>query len=151
MDPVTLGVVAAALAVKSFEKFAEKAGEETATRGADILEKLVGWLRGRFSQADESAETTLTEVERVPDNARLQQSLAQAIRQRVESDPTFKTELEALIGEAQKSGTNISSFIQNAVGDDNVQIAHLQDSPVTINRGGPAYPVSPPRSGTAGA
>ncbi|MBT2555501.1 hypothetical protein [Arthrobacter sp. ISL-5] len=145
VDPVTLGVVAATLVAKYFEKFAEKAGEETATRGADSLEKLVRWLRSRFSEVGTGAATVLEDVARVSDSAKLQQSLAEAIKQHADADSTFKVELEALVEDAKRAGVAIPSVTQSAVGDRNVQAANTEHSNITVSQGGPAYPPSPPR------
>lgn len=134
MDPVTvtLGVAAAALVVKA----AEKAGEKLVDASTASLDRLVGWLRGRFTQSDGTTDAeALANVEAVPDSPSRVQALAEAIDKRSAEDPMFRTELEALLEQVRDAGVHVAPVLQSAVGNQNVQVAHVKGSTVSISYG----------------
>lgn len=142
MDPIALGVVATSLILRSLEKLADKAGEEAATRGADVLGNMVHWLRERFSKGDGVAAAALAEVERVPDSPRLQEALAGIIAAEAKADPSFGDQLEELVERARNAGIGVSSTVQTATGNQNVQNANIQSSSIKISQAGAASPGS---------
>lgn len=134
MEPVslTLGAIAAALVAKAADKAAERAVEG----GETVLERLVGWLRQRFSGEEQrEAQTALAHVEQVPDSPSRLGALAEVIDRRAGADAEFRSELEALVKEAQAGGVDIGSIAQTAWGDQNVQIAGVEGSSINLTYG----------------
>ncbi len=133
MDPVSLGVIVAALVAKASDKAAERAVDE----GAGALARLVGWLRKRF--ADDGAveaSAALAKVEEVPDSASLVRGLAAVVDRRAE-DPGFRSELQGLVEQAQAAGVDVGSIVQTAWGDQNVQNAGVTGSTINVSYGQP--------------
>ncbi|TFB94828.1 MULTISPECIES: hypothetical protein [unclassified Cryobacterium] len=131
VDPVTLGVVAAALVVKA----AEKVGEKAVDGAANALEKMVVWLRKRF-EGDKDAEAALKGVEEVPDSPSRAGALATVINQRADADEAFKSELAAWVKETKAAGVktgDVSLIADHATGV--VQNANVSDSTITVSYG----------------
>ena len=140
VEPVTLGVIVAALASKTFDRAVDASVEA----GEGILRRLVSRVRERFSGAgDLEAVRVLELVEEVPDSQRLTGQLAAAVDLHAVADQTFAADLEALVGEARAGGVKVEQITQSAWGDANVQIADVAGSQITIDRGG-RPPASPP-------
>ncbi len=130
VDPVTLGVIAAAFVVKA----AEKAGEKAIDAGAKALGKLGAWLRERFSDDKDGVEA-LKRVEEVPDSPSRVGTLADAINRRAANDESFKNELEALVDEVQAAGVNtgdVTQTVKNSTGT--VQIANTSGSTISVGK-----------------
>jgi len=141
VEPVTLGVIVAALASKTFDRAVEASVEG----GEGVLRRLVSRVRQRFSGAgDLEATGALELVEEVPDSQRLAGQLAEAVDRHAGADPAFAADLQALVSEARAGGVKVEQITQSAWGDANVQIADVAGSQITIDRGGrpPASPSS---------
>jgi hypothetical protein len=141
VEPVslTVGAVVAALVMKA----AEKGGEELAEGASSVVGRVVGWLRARFSRTvDSEASSALAKVEEVPDSPSRAKALAEVLDSRAEADPEFRVELERLVEEAKASGVDVKSITQTAFGDQNVQVADVQDSSVKVS-----YDGTPPVTG----
>lgn len=136
MEPVsvTLGMVVAALLAKAADKAVERAVEG----GEGVLAGLVSWLRQRFSGDDEDeARTALADVEQVPDSPSRLQVLAGVIDRRASVDAGFRSELEALVKQAQADGVEVGTISQTAWGNQIVQIGGVADSPINLTFGQP--------------
>ena len=132
MEPVssTLGAIAAALVAKAAERAVEG--------GEGALVRVVGWLRQRFSgEGQHEAQTALAYVEEVPDSRSRLGALAEAIDRRAAADAGFRSELEALVQQAQAGGVDVGSIAQRAWGDQNVQIAGVEGSSINFGYGQP--------------
>jgi hypothetical protein len=137
VEPVslTVGAVVAALVVKA----AEKGGEELAEGASSVLGRLVGWLRSRFlGKGDDEASLALARVEEVPDSPSRVGALATVLDARAEAEPGFRVELTRLVEEANEAGVEVKSIRQSAVGDQNVQVAEVGGSTVTVSFGASA-------------
>ncbi len=141
VDPVTLsiGALAVAFVVKTVDKAAEKVGEGLPAAVGRVRD----WLRERFSRQDAEAAQALDMVEAGPDSLSKLRDLAELIDRRAEADPTFKTELQELIAQAQTSGVDMVDVSQIAQGIGIVQIAHNTNSTITVNQGGIPLPATP--------
>jgi hypothetical protein len=139
VEPVTVGVVVAALAAKA----AGRAADATVDAGEGVLRRLVDRVRARFAGAgDADAARVLELVEEVPDSEQLRGRLAEAVDRHAGADSAFAGELDALVGEARQGGVNVEQITQSAWGDGNVQIGGVADSQITID-GGDRAPPSP--------
>lgn len=137
VEPVslTIGVVVAALVTKA----AEKAGEELTEGAAPVLVRLVGWLRKRFSgKSDDGALAALAQLEDAPDSPSRAAALARVVDERVQTDPEFRVELARLVEQVKAAGVAVTSVTQIASGDQDVQVADVQGSTVTVSFGGGA-------------
>lgn len=144
VEPLTLGVIVAALVAKALDRAEDQAIEG----GEGAIRRLVGLLRERFSGTqDEAASTALVKLEDVPDSPTLVRHLAEVVDQRADTDPGFRAELESLVREARSDGVDVDSIAQVAVGDQNVQSADLVDSDVNVSYGSPPAHRPTPRSG----
>ena len=130
MEPVslTLGAIVAALVAKAAERAVEG--------GEDALARLVGQLRRRLS-GEREAQTALAHVEEVPDSPSRLGALTEVINRRLEADPGFRSELEALVQQAQAGGVDVGSIAQTAWGNQNVQIAGVEGSSISLGYGQP--------------
>jgi hypothetical protein len=132
MEPVTLGVIAAALVAKALDRAEDRVVED----GEGVLRPLVGALRDRFSRADDQAGTTALErVEDAPDSPTRVRELAKLLDERAAGDPEFRGELLALVEQARTAGVKVGSIIQVVVGDQNVQNTGLVGSEVNVSFG----------------
>lgn len=132
MDPLTLGVVAAALVVKA----SEKSGEKLVDAGTAGLKRFVGWLREQFAQSGQASDATvLAKVESAPDSPSREQALADLINQRSEEDGAFKEKLADLIEQLRTEDGQVEQTVQSAVGNQNVQNANTHGSTVNISYG----------------
>jgi hypothetical protein len=134
MEPVslTVGAVVAALVAKA----AEAAGEEAAHGAAGAVRRVAAWLRARFSEdADESGVAVLQRLEAAPDSPSRVRALAAYVDDRARRDGAFREELETQVAEAQQAGVDVRGLWQVAVGDQNVQVADVTDSSVSISYG----------------
>jgi hypothetical protein len=134
VEPVTLGVIAAALVAKALDR----AEDEAVDAGTGVLKRLVGLVRDRFSR-DRDAPTTMavSRVQDAPDSPSRVRELAVAIDGVAEADPAFRSELEGLVEEARHSGLVVGAIVQTAMGNQNVQSAGLVDSQVNVSYGSP--------------
>lgn len=134
MEPVSLtaGAIVAALVAKA----AEAAGEEAAHGAAGALRRLAAWLRARFAEdADESGAAVLERLDEAPDSPSRVRALAAYVDDRARRDEAFREELEARVADAQQAGVDVRGLSQMAVGDQNVQVADVTDSSVSISYG----------------
>jgi hypothetical protein len=131
----SLGVVVAALIVKA----AEKAGEAAVEGGAGALSRLVAAVRQRFSSAgDAQATATLERVEDPPVGAKQRDALAEVIDAYAAEDGGWAEQLQALIGEADRGGVDVSGVVQQVYGNHNVTIADVMASTINIHGRPPA-------------
>jgi len=139
VEPVTVGVIAAALVAKALDR----AEDDAVDAGEGALRRLIAFLRHRFSHDVEAATSTaLARVEDAPDNLSQVQELAAAIDRVAELDPAFRSALEGLIAEGRRSGVDVGTIVQTAKGHQNVQIAGVADSEVHMSFGQPPPPTS---------
>lgn len=132
MEPVTLGVMAAALLTKA----AEQGGADIADAAKSAVGRLAKWLRDRFSSSDDPSELEkLNTAEQITDSERVRAALALAIDDRAGRDGDFAAELARLVNEAVDQGASTAPTIQTAVGNQNVQIAHVSGSTITTSSG----------------
>lgn len=132
MDPVTLtlGAVVSALVSRA----AGKVGEQTADAGWAVLGRLAGRVRRHFREhGDDTDRAALTRVEDPPASPKHLEALAIAIDRHARADPTLRKELQGLVDEAAKTDVDVTSIVQSAWGDHNVQIAGVTGSTVSIN------------------
>lgn len=132
MEPVTLGVIVAALVAKALDRAEDHVVED----GEGVLRRVIGALRERFSRADDQAgKTALERVEDAPDSPTRVRELAILLDERAADDPALRSELQALVKQAHTAGVDIDSIVQVAVGDQNVQSAGLVGSDVNVSSG----------------
>lgn len=142
MDPLTLGVVAAALVVKA----SEKAGEKIVDAGAAALIQLMQWLRQQLSSDDGvTGAAELAKVEEVPDSPTWVRALAEAIDGRAAEDQKFKIELKTLIEQVRAAGVQVSPVSQIVIGDQNIQVAQAENVSVSVSRNTASMPPWPAR------
>jgi hypothetical protein len=96
VEPVsmTLGAIAAA----AFAKAQERAADGVVDAGEGVLQRLVGWVRGRLS-GDSVAVGALDRVKDAPDSPARVAALAAVIDQRAAADSAFADELTRLVEE----------------------------------------------------
>jgi hypothetical protein len=129
MEPVSLGVIVAALLAKALDRAEDGALDE----GAGALRRLIGVVRQHFSDAgDEQGELTLARVADAPDSERRVRLLAELLDARTTEDLAFRNELEGLVEQARSAGVDVGSVSQVAIGRQNVQVAGLNNSSVTV-------------------
>jgi hypothetical protein len=138
VEPVTLGVIVAALVAKALDRAEDRVLED----GQGVLRNLVGTLRERFSRADDQAASmALERVADAPDSPTRVRELAELLDERA-GDPEFRGELQALAEQARTAGVDVGSIIQAVMGDQNVQAAGLVDSEVNVTFGARPAPRS---------
>jgi hypothetical protein len=131
IEPITLGVIVAALVAKALDR----AEDEAVDRGMGVVRHAVDALRERFSrEGDQEAQQALERLVDVPDNPELTRSFAGLLDERAERSPELRAELETLVGDARSAGVDIDSITQAAVGDGNVQVAGVNDSQVNVSQ-----------------
>jgi len=132
VEPVTLGVIVAALVAKALGRAEDRVVDD----GESVLLRLVGALREHFSRADDPAGTTALErVEDAPDSQTRVRELGTLLDERAAGDPVLRVELQELVEQASTTGVAIGSIVQVAGGDQNQQIAGLIDSRVNVSFG----------------
>jgi hypothetical protein len=132
MEPVTLGVIAAALVAKALSRAEGKALDE----GEAALGRGVGALRRRFSGANDREGTKALElVELAPDSPKLVGELANLLDERAAGHPDFRGALEALVKDARAAGVDVNAVRQGATGEQIVQTAQVEGSQITVNFG----------------
>jgi hypothetical protein len=143
MEPVTLGMIVAALVAKASSRAEGRVIDE----GEAALARLVGVLRRRFSGADDQQGTeALEHVELAPDSPKLVGELAVLLNERAAGDPAFRGELEALVKDARAAGVDVNVVSQVATGEQIVQTAQVERSQITVTFG-----TKPDGLGTAGS
>ena len=132
MEPVTLGVIVAALVAKA----SSRAEGTVIDEGEAALARLVGALRRRFSGAkDQEGTEALEHVELAPDSPKLVGELANLLDAHTADDPEFRVELEALVEDARAAGVNVNAVSQVAAGEQIVQTAQVEGSQITVTFG----------------
>lgn len=131
VEPVTLGVIAAALVAKALDR----AEDDAVDAGEGALRRLIALVRDRFSGEKEAAGTALARVEDAPDSPKRVRELAGVIDALADRDGGFRSELEGLIEEAQRSGVDVGRIVQTATGIQIAQVADVVDSTITISYG----------------
>jgi len=133
MDPLTLGVVVAALVTGA----ANKAGENLADAANNAVGRLVGWLRDWFARdGDQPAAQALATAQEYYDSDRARQQLAAVLGAHAAADAGFKADLERLVADAQQHGADVTTITQTVWGNQNVQNADITGSTITTNVGG---------------
>jgi hypothetical protein len=140
MDPVSVGIVAAALLAKAVEKAAEKAvekvGEGAGEAGVGALGRFAGWLRQRLAGQAE-AGAAVARVEEAPDSPSRVTALGEVLDRLAQQDPGFAGELRQQVEQARGAGVDVKGITQTAVGNQNVQLADVQGT-VHVSYGSPA-------------
>jgi hypothetical protein len=134
MEPISIGIVVAALIAKALDKAEDGVIDE----GVKIAREAVAKLRRRFA-GDAEAEEALEGVVGAPDSERRQQALASLLEARSESSPELLEELKGIVGEAKGAGVTLGPIEQVAEGDSNVQIVSV-GSQVNVQPAGPRRP-----------
>jgi hypothetical protein len=130
VEPVTIGVVAAALAAKALDRTEDKALDE----GANALKRLLSVIRSRFAHEPGSkGSQALARVEEAADSPSRVRALADAVDAAAAEDGDFRRELEDAIAKSRQAGLQVETLVQAVSGDGNVQIAGIQDSTVRVN------------------
>ncbi len=139
MEPVslTVGAIVAALVAKA----AEAAGDEAGRGVAGGVRRVAAWLRARFAEdADEAGVAVLERLEEAPDSPSRVRALAAYVDERSGRDEAFRNEVEARIAEAQREGVDVHGVSQVAYGEQNVQVADVTGSSISIShRADPGY------------
>ena len=106
------------------------------------MNRLVGWLRDRFTQTgDEEGSQALAWAEGAPDSPSRLRALAEVVDRRAEADPEFMSQVQRLVEDAkQQQGLHVGSITQSASGDQNVQNAGIQGSSISVSYGTPPPP-----------
>jgi hypothetical protein len=116
----------------------DKTGDKTADAGWAVIGRLVGRIRRHFREHGNDADrATLARIEDPPASAKHLETLAAAIDRHVRSDPKLGVDLQGLVDEAGKANLDVSSIVQSAWGDHNVQIADVSASTISINTSPP--------------
>ena len=129
-------------------KTLDRAEDDAVDAGEGALRRLVAFVRDRLSgEKDAAAGTALARVEDAPDSPKRVRELAGVIDAAADRDGGFRSELEGLIEQTQRSGVDIGTIVQTATGSQIAQVADVVDSTITVSYG--AAPVD--RSGGEGA
>ena len=132
MEPLTLGVVVAALVAGA----AKKSGENLADAAKTAVGRLVGWLRDRFSRDDDQpAAQALAKAQEYYDSDKARQQLAAVLDAHAAADLGFKAELERLVADAQQQGADVTTITQTVCGNQNVQNARVEGSTIIVSYG----------------
>ena len=100
---MSLGARTAALVATNAENMAERIVNDEAR----VVNRLVGWLRRLVAADAPAAGAALARLEEAPqDQVRLHE-FAQALNRRGVADAGFRSDLEALIGQARAEGIDI--------------------------------------------
>lgn len=136
MEPVTLGIIVAALIAKGLDR-----AEDGVVDGAvQAARKAVKALRGRFT-GDREAEQAIDRLVEAPDNEERKNALAAVLEDRAAGSTELRAEMQAIVEQFKGAGVRIGDIEQTAEGNENVQNAGIANSQITISRG--------PGSGTA--
>jgi hypothetical protein len=131
IEPVTLGVVVAALIAKMLDRSEDRLLDE----GAGVLRRLRATIVERFLHSgDEGGSRALTRFEEAPDSPSRLRELVHVLDTRSEEDPAFAGLLVGLVEEARAAGVEVPTVTQIAVGDQNVQVARA-DGNVNVTFG----------------
>lgn len=136
VEPISIGVIAAALIAKAFDR-AEDGVVDATTRA---LSKLVGWIRSKFTG---DGSVTLARVEAAPDSPKRLTALATAIDHQAQSDEGFRSELLALVRDAERDGVDVRSVTQQAWGIQNVLVANARGADIRVTYDRPALKYRP--------
>jgi uncharacterized protein (UPF0335 family) len=132
MDPVTLGMVVTAIVSHA----AGRVGEDGADYSVGVLGKLVARLRQWFVQSgDSTTVAALDAVIETPQSPDLRRALAAAVDRYATADSTFRQEVEHLVDEARSAGVDVQAVSQSVWGNQNVQVANVTGSPITVTYG----------------
>lgn len=148
VEPVslTVGALAAALVSKAAEKAVEKVGEDAGEAGVGALARFARWLRERVSGHQEPS-AALARVEDVPDSPSRVKALGVALDRFAEQDPGFGEQLRRQVQQARDAGVDVKVITQTALGDQNVQVADVEGSTVSVSYGTGHPRPSQPRPG----
>ncbi len=134
MEPVslTIGMAVTALVLKA----AETAGEKGVESGWGAVSRLVERLRSYFrDHGDAEGVAALVRVQDPPAGEPQLAALAATIDRRAVQDPTLAQDLRDLVQEAESGGVKVQQVSQAAWGNQNVQIADVTSSSVSVNIG----------------
>jgi hypothetical protein len=87
---------------------------------------------------------SLHQLEEDPGNPESRRVVAEAIDRRAASTPDFERELREVIAEARDAGIQVDTICQMAGGDQNVQVADIADSEITVSVGQSPKQSDPP-------
>ncbi|AKU16039.1 hypothetical protein [Luteipulveratus mongoliensis] len=121
MDPLTLGVITAAVVAKMAEKSLDRAAESAVDGAAGLGGKIVHWLRQKLSSSKE-----LDLVAEAPDSPSAIARLADIIDAEI-VDQDSMAELHELIGRVEKEAPQT---YQSAIGN---HIVQATNSTVNVN------------------
>ncbi len=129
MEPVTVGVVLAALIAKALDR-AEDGAVEGVVRAAG---KAVDALRRRFS-GDTDVEKALEGVVETPDSDKRVKVLADLLEARAGESAELREELGSIAKQIEAAGLRIGDIEQVIEGDGNAQVGGTINSQVNINQ-----------------
>lgn len=127
VDPVSIGALVAALVASAQSKAADGAVDSA----VNVAQKAVEMLRRRFS-GDAEAEGAIDGVVDAPDSGDRVKALADLLEARAQESPELHNELQAIVGEAERSGVQIRPIEQTAEGENIVQLGGIVDSQVEV-------------------
>ena len=128
MIEAMLGAAAAALIAKALDRVEDKAVDQ----GEGALQHLVERVRARLSGV---SDEVLEKVEEVPDSRSRVEALEKVLDVQIEGDSDFRSELSALVEEAEGAGVDVRSAIQIAYGSQSPQFQKIYDSQINVNYG----------------
>jgi hypothetical protein len=132
VEPITLGVIAAALIAKALDR----AEDDAVDRGVGVVRRGLTALRERFSREnDQEVQQALAQLAEASDSPNLMNSLGELLDERAKRSPELRAELEALVKDAENAGWDVGSITQIAIGDGNVQIADVNTSQINVGQG----------------
>ena len=110
MDPVTLGLMVAALVAKrALEQVGEQAGDAGWGMLAKVSERVRGWFLRR---GDKAAVDALDVVEAAPDSMRAAEALAGAVTDAASQDSEEAAGLAELVAQVERVGTpQVTNFV----------------------------------------
>lgn len=132
VEPISVGVVVAALLAKALDR----AEEGAVDRGVEAGRKAIQALRERFARdGDAEADRAVEGLAEAPDSGRREKALAVLLEERAAQSPELRDELRAIAAQIEGAGVAIGSVEQIAEGDSNLQIGGVSGSTIDIDRG----------------
>ncbi len=104
-DPVTLGVIAAAIVAAAIEKGADKAAGEAVDAADKAAHGVWGWVKARFGKKRE-----LARLEETPDSVKRVTDLGNVIDAELVDDEASRAALEGLVDQVKRAAGPASAF-----------------------------------------
>jgi hypothetical protein len=127
VEPISVGVVVAALIAKALDKAEEGVIEGAGKAASRALET----LKRRFS-GDPGAEQALQRLAEEPGNQLRERSLAALLEERAAESVELREELARIAKQIERTGVSIGNVEQVAEGDENLQNAGIVNSQINL-------------------